>query len=425
VRGRGPFAVTTEDLLSLQLFVIILSIPVLFLAALMEERNDVTQKLREREERIDLAAETANFALWAIDFEQGESWMSERGRELFAFRPNEPLSRAAFLERVHPEDREAVTIAIDHARATSEVFEVEFRLLRPDSDTRWLNARGRYLRNARGEVAELIGVAIDVTDRREAEEANRSLAHAQRLAMIGELTAMIAHEINQPLGAILSNADAAELLLESENPPLDEIREILTDIQKNDLRADKAIRRIRSLLRKREMRMEPLDLNETTADVLQFVAGDALRRRVAIRKEFAKGLPLVLGDRASLEQVLLNLIFNGMDAMKDTPESARYFTVRTKLDGDGCVEVAATDNGCGIPPDRMQRLFESFYTTKEEGMGLGLSIARSIIVAHQGRIWAENNAGGGTIFYFTVPLAVTSSPETGGSLFVSHGVAQD
>ena len=252
----------------------------------------------------------------------------------------------------------------------------------------------------------LITVIRDISDRKRAEEAQQNLAHASRLAVVGELTAMVAHEINQPLGAILSNADAAEMLLQSPEPPLDEIRQILSDIRKNDLRADQAIRRIRALLCKREMEMQSFDLNETLLDVLRLVTGDALRRRIQIRKEFAPGLPSVFGDRVHLQQVLLNLIVNGMDAMKNTPEPSRQLTVQTKANGAG-VEVAVTDCGHGIAPDKMPRIFESFFTTKKDGMGLGLSIARSIIEAHRGRIWAESNFLGGATFHFTVRAAQT------------------
>jgi PAS domain S-box-containing protein len=383
--------------------------PKLFLAALIEERTDMAQNLRDREERIGLAAETANFALWTIDFERRESWMSEKGRGLFGFTPDELLSRGVFAERVHPEDREAVVTAMDPARAASEAFEIEFRLLRPDGETRWLNTRGRYLRNDLGEVRELIGVGIDVTDRKQMEDAARNLAHAQRLATVGELTALIAHEINQPLGAILSNADAAEMLLEKQNPRLDEVRQILTDIRKDDLRASEVIRRMRTLLRKRDVEMLPLDLNGAVSEVLRLIETDARRRGVAVEAELDSGLPVVPGDKVHLQQVLLNLVVNSMEAMADTPETKRRLAVCTRRAPDGGAEILVTDAGHGIPADRPQKLFESFYTTKKEGMGLGLSIARSIIEAHHGRIWAENNTDGGATFHFTLPTKAGES----------------
>ncbi len=246
----------------------------------------------------------------------------------------------------------------------------------------------------------------------EVQHQRSELAHASGLAVVGELTASIAHEINQPLGAILSNADAAELLLES-GAPREPIRHILEDIRQDDLRASEVIRRLRALLRKHEIETRPFDLNEAIADALRVVRAEAERRHVAVDAELA-ALPIVRGDRTHLQQVLLNLIVNGMDAMADIHVSRRRLLVRTARAG-GDVEVSVTDAGHGIPAERMPRLFESFFSTKQHGMGLGLSIARSIVEAHGGRIRAENNPGGGATFRFTVPIR---APDAGRS---AHG----
>jgi signal transduction histidine kinase len=218
---------------------------------------------------------------------------------------------------------------------------------------------------------------------------------------MGELTASIAHEINQPLGAILFNADAAELLLRADPGRVDEVRKILADIRKDDLRASEVVRRIRELLRTRALEREPLDLNEVASGVLDLLRADAARRGVALEVDLAPGLPAVPGDRVYLQQVLLNLFLNAMEAMAETPAPHRRLSVRTARNASG-VEVSVTDAGPGVPPERLPRLFESFFTTKKDGMGLGLSIARSIVEAHGGRIWAETRAEGAT-FRFTVP----------------------
>src|SRR4029453_17445830 len=212
----------------------------------------------------------------------------------------------------------------------------------------------------------------DITDRKKAEEMSRDLAHASRLATMGELSASIAHEINQPLGAILSNADAAELLLESESPPLDEVRKILADIRNDDLRASDIIRHIRLLTRKQVMQMEPLDVGEVAGEVVRLMEAEARRRNVSLCTKFAAGAGTILGDRVHLQQVLMNLILNGMEAMADTPESERRLYVRTATNGQRRVEVSVTDYGRGIPPEKLPWLFDSFFTTKETGMGLGL-----------------------------------------------------
>jgi PAS domain S-box-containing protein len=247
-------------------------------------------------------------------------------------------------------------------------------------------------------------ITRDITDRKQAEEATRNLAHASRLAVVGELTASIAHEINQPLGAILSNADAAELLLESDSPPLDELRTILTDIRNDDMRASETIRHIRMLTRKREMQLEPLEMNEVAFEVVRLVATEARRRHVPLRMEFTDAATQVFADRVHVQHVLMNLLLNAMEAMADTPAAKRRLFIRTNLNGNDTVETSVTDSGCGIPPEKLPRLFESFFTTKQNGMGLGLAITRSIIDAHHGRIFAENNPEGGATFRFDLPI---------------------
>ena len=293
------------------------------------------------------------------------------------------------------------------ARAASarEPCTWEFELPVADGGHAWQHWVCHAVFGTDGSLEEFQAIGHDITDRKHAEEADRKLAHSARLAVVGELTALVAHEVNQPLSAILSNAEAAELMLNSANPPLAEIREILADIRKDDLRADEVIRNIRALAHKREMKLEAMDLNQMVTHVARLASGDALRRRVGIRCELSEDLPLVSGDRAYLEQVMLNLMVNGMDAMVDVPEAARQLIVQTRRHDADNVEVTVVDSGHGITAARMPQLFDSFFTTKSEGMGLGLSISRSIIQSHGGRIWAKNGASGGAVFHFTVKVA--------------------
>jgi signal transduction histidine kinase len=260
-----------------------------------------------------------------------------------------------------------------------------------------------------GQTAMIIAFLLQRTRRNRAEAVAQQqrieLAHAARLTMIGELAASIAHEINQPLGAILSNAEAAEILLESDSPPLEDIRQIFADIRKDDLRANEIIRHMRDLLRKRELELNPIDLNEVTSEALMMVDIEARRQEVAIEKQFSTGLPAVHGDAIYLQQVLLNLVLNGMEAMSELPARNRHLIVRTAINDIGKVEVAVADSGPGIPADRLPQLFDSFFTTKKNGMGLGLSIARSIVEAHGGRLWAEPKSCG-ACFRFTLPVNV-------------------
>lgn len=259
----------------------------------------------------------------------------------------------------------------------------------------------------------VLTAVVDITERKRIElelQRNREeLAHVARVSTVGELTASVAHELNQPLGAILSNAEAAELFLTAEPPALDEVREILADIRKDDQRASEVIRRMRSLLRKQELAPKAVEINDAVEDVLKLLSIDASTRKVAMKFERAADLPRVWCDPVHLQQVVLNLVLNGMEAMVGLPEEKRRIVVRTGSGDNGAVKIAVADSGPGIPVDRLPKLFEPFFTTKEGGMGMGLSIARTIVEAHHGEIWAENNSGTGATFYFTVPVAKEAS----------------
>jgi signal transduction histidine kinase len=257
--------------------------------------------------------------------------------------------------------------------------------------------------------AAMIGsLLLQRTRRRRAEaelqRQREELAHMTRVAAVGELTTSVAHELNQPLGAILSNAEAAEMFLASDPPALDEVRDILADIRKDDQRASEVIRRMRRLLRKQESAPKSVEINEAVEEVLRLLANDASARKVAIKFERTTGLPRVWCDPVHLQQVVLNLVLNGMEAMAELPEETRQVVVRSEPGDNGTVKIAVSDSGPGIPDDRLPKLFEPFFTTKKEGMGMGLSIARTIVEAHQGQIWAENNRSAGATFYFTVPV---------------------
>ena len=258
----------------------------------------------------------------------------------------------------------------------------------------------------------IAGLLLQRTRRHRAEAAlqrNREeLAHVTRVSTVGELTTSVAHELNQPLGAILSNADAAEMFLAADPPALDEVRDILADIRKDDQRASEVIRRMRSLLRKRELTPQSIEINEVVEEVLRLLSIDASARKVAMKFERTTSLPRVWCDPVHFQQVVLNLVLNGMEAMAGLEEEKRQVVVRTGPGDNGTVKVAVADYGPGIPVDRLPKLFEPFFTTKKEGMGMGLSIARTIVEAHHGQIWAENNGGVGATFYFTVPVDGTS-----------------
>jgi two-component system sensor kinase FixL len=402
--GKGPIAGRSpgDTALALQNFLLLRSAPLYLVAALTEQSRGVERRLRESEDRFRNIANAAPMLLWISNREKlceffNQGWLEFTGRSL------EREIGTGWQESVHPEDVRRCVEAYHAAFDARQRLEIEYRLRRHDGSYRWILQRGVPRYGPNGDFVGYIGSAIDITDRKLTEENDRKLAHMQRLVVMGELSAAMAHEVRQPLTAILSNANAARMLLNSQHPPLAELREIVSDIRRDDLLADEVIGRIRDFLRKREPRMQPCDLNAAISDVLRLVAGDARIRHVEIRTELAGELPPVLGDRTQLQQVLLNLIVNGMDAMEGTPEPSRHLTVQTRPSDDGGIEVAVTDHGCGIASDDLERLFEPFFTTRKEGMGLGLSIAHSIIAAYRGRLWAENNVDGGATFRFRVP----------------------
>jgi len=405
--GSGPFTGLEpgETAFALQNFVLLRAAPLQLVATLIEQRLRVERSLQESEERFRTMANTAPVMLWMSGpdklctfFNQG--WLAFTGRT------QEQESGNGWAEGVHPDDLNQCLEIYRSAFDARQPFEMEYRLRRHDGEYRWVFDAGAPRTAQNGEFLGYIGSALDITDRKGAEESNRALAHVQRLAIVGELTAAIAHEMKQPLSAIMSNADAAGTLLDTADPPLAEIRDIVSDIRKADLRADQVLGHLRNFLQKRETLMQSLDLNDAIADVLPLVLGDARRRRVQIRTELSDDLPRVFGNQTQLQQVLINLMVNGMDAMTNTPEARRQLVVRTaKPNGDARIEVTVSDHGSGIPTGSMPRLFESFFTTRAEGMGLGLSIARSIVETHGGRVWADNNPEGGATFHFTVQAA--------------------
>ena len=239
----------------------------------------------------------------------------------------------------------------------------------------------------------------------EAESRNRmsELAHVNRQATTGELSSSIAHELNQPLGSILANAETAEMILKSERPDLEEIREILADIKRDDQRAGEVIRRLRGYLTRTPFETKDIDLNQIMGETFKFLSVQASAHNIALYLQTAPGELRIKGDPVQLQQVILNLVVNSMDAMATIPYG-RTVIGRTELNGGSTVEISISDSGPGIPADKLAQVFDPFYTTKDKGMGIGLSIARTIILAHKGRIWAENQSGGGAAFHFTLPL---------------------
>ena len=279
----------------------------------------------------------------------------------------------------------------------------------PDGTIRWISSQGRVEFDATRQAVLLRGADRDVTARKQADQETQLLrqeiAHAGRVSMMGQLASGLAHEINQPLASILRNAEAAELFLQHPSPDLEEIRAILSDIRSDDERAGQVIDRMRGLLKRQTPDTGRLDVGALVGDVAALVRVDAATRQVKLDIEVSPDLPHVRGDRVQIQQVLLNLILNGMDALNGTRLEARRVNVTARLDDPQFVEIAVGDTGHGIPADTLARIFEPFFTTKPNGLGIGLAVSRTIVEAHKGRLWAENRNGDGAAFRFTLPIA--------------------
>jgi PAS domain S-box-containing protein len=333
---------------------------------------------------------------------------SEEHSRLFGFDPEGGIpSFEAFRQRMHPEDRDRVIETVDRAIRERTDFEVDFRVVLPDGTMKYIYGVGHPAFNTCGDLVKIVGTIMDVTERKRAEEALREaqaeLTHVTRMMTMGELMASIAHEVNQPLAAVTTNGSACLRWLARDPPNLEEARECLRRIIRDGNRAGDVIARIRALVKKSAPAKAPLDLSDTIQEVLTMITPEACQHRVAVWTDLAASLPLVWGDRLQVQQVLLNLVMNGIEAMQAVTDRPRELRIRTQPHEFDTVLVTVQDTGIGLDPQSMARLFEPFYTTKPEGMGLGLSISRSIIEAHGGRLWATPNDGPGATFQFTLP----------------------
>jgi PAS domain S-box-containing protein len=362
---------------------------------------------------MDLAGAAADLGMWSWDIVHDSIWATSKTRALLGFSESADVSFKRFLSALHPEDREAVDRAVERALVSDGSYEAEFRVSL-SGQTRWIAARGQVERDTSGKPILMRGVVLDISARRgtevELQQLRNQLAHASRVSMMGQLASALAHELSQPLGAILRNTEAAELFLQHDPPDLDELRAILVDIRQDDQRAGGVIERLRALLKRRSFAPRALAVNDLLENVAALTHSDSSTRKAQLEFEAAPRLPAVMADPVHLQQVLLNLVLNAMDAMDDVPAERRKVTVRAQRHGEREVEVAVSDSGPGIAPERLGHLFEPFFTTKPNGMGIGLSISRTIIEAHGGRLWAENNEREGATFRFTLPLAGETTP---------------
>ncbi|MCA1366930.1 PAS domain S-box protein [Bradyrhizobium sp. BRP14] len=373
------------------------------------ERKRAEEAARRSEDELRQVIETVPAMVWTALPDGRVDFINRRVQE-FTGLSLDGTSGASWEPeaRFHPDDVEQYRSKWRTSLATGHPFEAEVRIRRAaDGEYRWWLESAVPLRDEHGNILKWYGFLVDIEDRRRAEEAlqktQAELAHVTRVTTMGALTSSIAHEVNQPLAAVVTNANAALRWLATQPPNLGEARETLERIVRDGHRAGEVIGRVRALLKKTATVTAPVDLNGLVEDSVALVEGEIRRHRILLRTELAPDLPPVVGDRVQLQQVILNLVMNGIEAMKKVADRPRELLIRSRPDISGSVLVAVQDAGVGLEPESAERVFEAFYTTKAEGLGMGLAICRSIIEAHGGRLWAEVNEPWGAVFQFTLP----------------------
>jgi PAS domain S-box-containing protein len=348
-------------------------------------------------------ARMGNF-LWHLG--TGDIAWSDEVYRMFQFEPGTPVNLELIGSRVHPQDVPMLYDMVERAQRGDSYFEYEHRLVMPDNSVKHLHLIAHAGRDHQGGL-EYIGAVQDVTRRRLAEEAldraRSELAHVTRVATISALTASIGHEVNQPLSGIMTNAGTCLRMLDSDPPNLDGARETAKRTIRDANRASEVIDRLRALFTKKEFTLEPMDLNEATREVLALSLSELQSNQVVLQSELADGLPTITGDRIQLQQVILNLLRNASDAMAEVNDRPRQLLIRTEREDGDRVRLSVRDAGVGIDDQDLNKLFDAFFTTKVGGMGIGLSVSRSIVERHHGRLWAEPNDGPGATFSFSIP----------------------
>jgi PAS domain S-box-containing protein len=374
------------------------------------ERKQAEQSLRQSEAYLTEAQRLSQTGSWAWNPDQDIRYWSEECYRVLGFDPRDGAPRMEeFIRRIHPDDQQAFRESAKRATHTKLDEEVDYRIVHPGGAVRDIHSIGHPVFSPCGNLIAYTGTVIDVTERKRAEEererlrqAEADLARVTRATTMGELTASLAHEVNQPIAAAIINANAGLRWLARDPPDVNEAREALSRIVKDATRAADIIKRIRSMFKKGTAQREPVDVNEAIRDVIMLMRNEAYRYSVSIREGLATDSPTVMGDRVQLQQVLTNLMLNGIEAMKDM-DAARELTVRSEQGDNRHLLISVSDTGVGLAPQQVDKVFDAFFTTKADGTGMGLSISRSIIEAHGGRLWATANQPRGAVFQFTLP----------------------
>ncbi len=374
----------------------------------------LANQLHESEQRMDVASATVGLGMLSWDIARDSVWADDKARALVGLSATESLTIDRFLNAIDRENRDHVINSIKDALAKGQDHNAEFKVTLPDGRSHWIALHGVIDRDETDNPVLMRGLVINVSERRsldaELHNLHAQLAHADRVSVLGQLASTLAHELSQPLGAILRNSEAAELFLLQDVPDVGELNEILFDIRKDSQRAGDIIQQMRAMLKHREFHPQALSFTELLDNVTLLLSTEASTRRIQLEFDVNVEQAVMFGDPVQLQQVLLNLLLNAMDSVSELPVERRKVTVRAQHRANIELEVAVIDSGPGIAPERLDSVFKPFFTTKPGGLGIGLSITRMIVEAHGGLIWAENNAGTGANFRFTLPLAEETAP---------------
>jgi PAS domain S-box-containing protein len=384
-----------------------------FVGAVMDVTapKQVEQTLRESKAYLAEAQRLTHTGSWAWNVARRENvhWSEEQYR-LFGLDPesNSPSFDAAY-QRIHPEDRATFDKGLERAIRERSDFEVDFRTVLPDGSTKYLRSVGHPVFSASGELVEFVGTGMDITERRQAEkererlrEAQAALARINRVTTMGELTASLAHEVNQPIAAAATDANTCLRWLARDQPDLEEARAAASRVVKDAARAAEIMSRIRSLFKKESLQRELVDVNGIIREMIDMLRSEATRYSISMRTELSEDLPQIMGDRVQLQQVTMNLIINSIDAMKDL-DGTREIAITSQRAENKQLQVSVSDTGIGLPSEQADQIFNAFFTTKDHGTGMGLRISRSIVESHGGRLWAADNSPRGASFHFILP----------------------
>ncbi|MET4038155.1 PAS domain S-box-containing protein [Bradyrhizobium sp. JR7.2] len=390
---------------------LIVALQTILVGALLIQRRRrlrVEHQLKQSEERLTFAAAAANIGLWQFDYRRNELWATEHCRTLFGLERDAPLTGDTLLAAVHPDDLQTATQSLRGSLELEQSAVSDVRIVLPGGDVRWVRIRARSLMEGSDRMGQIGGLFIDITEQKSAEAEvalqRREVEHLMRVSVLGELSGSIAHEVNQPLTAIMSNAQAARHLLVQDAPALVEILDALDDVVHEANRAGEVIHRLRGLLGKGERKVETVNINVLVSSTMSLLNSELIGRGINAKLDLEDRIFLTQGDSVQLQQVVLNLVMNAMEAMTSTPAPQRFILVTTRYVQTEMVDVYVKDQGHGLHPTQNGHVFEPFYTTKKHGLGLGLPLCLTIMQAHGGRLALFNDESGGAIAVASLPI---------------------